>query len=86
MTNKKKTAVRVPVVLSRQEDGVYEYQGTRGDYTVRRVLEGTKYPKSGNASNPTPEYRWDVYQDGKLVGTLGRLKHARLLIEEFEQG
>ena len=86
MMRKTKTSSKVPVVLSRQSDGLYEYQGTRNDYTVRRVLEGTRYPKSGNASNPTPEYRWDVYRDGKLVGTLGRLRHARLLIEEFEQG
>lgn len=36
-------------------------------YEIERRLMGYAYPKNGNLLNPTPQYRWNLYLDGKLV-------------------
>lgn len=47
------------------------------------TVSGYRYPRNGNLGNPTPVYRWEVRQSGRLVGTACTLKGARELIAEF---
>lgn len=42
---------------------------TGTEFLVRRHLERYAYPANGNAHNPTPEYRWFLILDGKVVDT-----------------
>jgi len=49
-------------------------------YELRRVLEGYAYPRSGNCYNPTPRYRWELYLNGKCMGTYSKASSAIELI------
>ena len=41
--------------------------GADARFTVTRTLVGYAYPQNGNVHNPTPEYRWLLKLDGRLV-------------------
>jgi hypothetical protein len=43
-------------------------------FETERVEVGRAYPRNGNVHNPTPEYRWDLYLDGKLVDSAPRYR------------
>lgn len=55
-------------------------------YEIRRKQTGTAYARSGNAHNPTPRYRYDLYLDGKLIDSSLRRgdleKHYKLKEEK----
>ena len=40
---------------------------TGTEFSVGRVLVGYAYPVNGNLHNPTPEYRWNLILDGRVV-------------------
>lgn len=48
------------------------------EFSVQRVLVGYAYPVNGNVHNPTPNYRWNLLLDGRLVDTDA---HMRRLVE-----
>ncbi len=49
--------------------------------TAERVTVGHAYARSGNASNPTPRYRYDVRNsEGRVIGTVSTLSAARSLV------
>lgn len=57
-----------------------------GGFTAERVLAGHAYPRSGNAHNPTPRYRYEVRNDeGRRIGTVSTLSSARELAAEAAQ-
>lgn len=52
---------------------------------IRKVVAGYAYPRNGNAHNPTPRYRWEVWADGKRVGSATSRKSAEGLAETQQQ-
>lgn len=41
-------------------------------FTITRHLVGYAYPQNGNVHDPTPEYRWLLKLDGRLVDSDAR--------------
>ena len=50
--------------------------------TVLRVLAHQAYGRNGNAHNPTPTYRWDVWHKGACLGGTARFRGVAAIIEE----
>ena len=54
-------------------------------YELVRILVRYAYPRSGNCYSPTPEYRWELRQNGRYVGSCSRARDAIAIIyETFE--
>ena len=51
------------------------------NYEIRRKTVGTAYPRNGNLDNPTKHYRYEVWLDGKLIGSAKLRRQALDLIE-----
>lgn len=51
--------------------------------SITRVVEGYRYARNGNAHNPTPELRFDVFCRGRLVGYSPRLREAKDIAVSF---
>lgn len=41
--------------------------GAEPGFEMDRIVEGHSYPRNGNVHNPTPQYRYRLYLDGRLV-------------------
>lgn len=41
-------------------------------YEIERRLLRYSYAKNGNVGNPTPQYHWNLYLNGKLVDSGSR--------------
>lgn len=54
-------------------------------YRIERVVSGFAYARNGNAHNPTPTYRWEVFFEGELVGTSYSEKSALDTIKIHEE-
>jgi hypothetical protein len=46
----------------------------KGNVVWYRWVRRYAYPKNGNVHNPTPEYCFERWEDGKFVDQSGRLK------------
>lgn len=63
------------------KDVTTKAQRARG-ITVVRVLARQAYGRNGNAHNPTPTYRWDVWHKGACLGGTARFRGVAAIIEE----
>lgn len=53
-------------------DREYPIPGADPRLALRRHLTGYAYPANGNLHNPTPEYRWMLLVDGRVVDSDAR--------------
>lgn len=54
-------------------------------FKVLRIVSSHAYARNGNAHNPTPNYRWEVFSQDRLIGTVSRRKAASELIQTHQE-
>jgi hypothetical protein len=50
----------------------YPVTGADDGFRIVRVTVGFAYPRNGNLHNPSPEFRWELTLDGKLVDSAAK--------------
>lgn len=55
-------------------------------FKIEKVIAGYAYAKNGNLHNPTPRVRYDIYRDGKLIGSDSKLSEAKKFIADIKSG
>jgi hypothetical protein len=54
-------------------------------YSIERTVSRVAYARNGNAHNPTREYTWHVFHNGRPIGTVARAGAAIEVIAEHRK-
>lgn len=57
---------------------VSSYKGVE----VRKVVVRVAFARNGNLHNPTVEYRWEAWRNGRIVASAARLRDVKADLNE----